>query len=203
MTEQKSIKNVLTQGRFWGALFGSLVCILLLVIALGMAQRQRRKAQVLGVTEILHEPGELTETINPPEWKRVSASSEADLAGGDYLIFTLAGEQVPEIGNEDEYYVVERSAYENFTPKTIDDLILLQLPEKTLRPLTTNSAFVELAAPWKVPAEVTGELVYQVDSWNGFAIPAGEFVDRTATVWLIPWEEKDWDRGPAPETAQR
>jgi len=190
----ENVANLLIQPQLWYGLFGASVCLLLMATAAGLARRHRLatlpttsgQADSSQAEVMLQASWPIQADTHTLEWRRLLATAEADLADGDYLIFTVSGEQVPTLGHDQDYYVVDRIAYENFAPKSLDDLILLQLPESTLKPVSDNGAFVELAAPWKVPADIPGEISYQVDSWNGFAVPAGEFVVNTATVWLLP-----------------
>ncbi len=180
--------NLSLKPQFWYGLFGVSVCSLLVLIVAGLNKRRL----VDNLSALKNEP-ELMLQANwpiqssprPLEWRRLLATAEADLSDGDYLIFTATGEQVPTIDNSQDHFVVDRIAYENFVPKSVDELVLLQLPETALKPVSENGAFVVLAAPWKVPADIPGEISYQVDSWNGFGVPAGQFVNNTATVWLL------------------
>ena len=181
---------------FWYSVFGIVVCLLLVIIAAGLSHRQSLSNNSPHASAMSLMPMNVADlessSFNPPHWQKITASSSADVLITQSLIFTLDGRPTTSLEPGQEYYQVDRWRFENFIPKTLDDLVLLQLPETTLQPLSDNAAFVVLAAPWKVPADIDGELVYQVDSWNGDDVPAGEFINGTATVWILPWEQKGW-----------
>ncbi|MBQ6449344.1 hypothetical protein IJJ08_00355 [bacterium] len=181
---------------FWYSCFGIVVCLLLVIIAAGLSHRQsltQHSSPFVASSLMPMNVADLeSSSFNPPHWQKITASSSADVLISQSLIFTTDGRPVTSLDPGQEYYQVDRWRFENFVPKTLDDLLLLQLPETTLQPLSENAAFVVLAAPWKVPADIDGELVYQVDSWNGDDVPAGEFINGTATVWILPWEQKGW-----------
>jgi len=96
-----------------------------------------------------------------PVWHKLTAESTGPV-DEQTLAFTLEGERVTRLRAGSEYYLVDRDAYEHFIPHDRNDLVKLQLPDTTLRPLGPTASFVELAASWYVPADIEGELHHRV-----------------------------------------
>ena len=128
--------------------------------------------------------------LEPPVWQQIIAEKDQRVEAAT-LAFTLEGERVTMMTAGEHYFVVDKQRFEHFVPRNQNDLVKLQLPNTTLRPLGPTAAYIEMPASWYVPENIPGELSYRVHYLTSDDVPAGTRVDGPFTIWITPEEENN------------
>jgi hypothetical protein len=120
----------------------------------------------------------------PLQWKEIVAENTIGVPA-DLLAFTLGGQPVSVYLHGESYYLVDKAAYQNFRPRNLADLVLLQFPDVPLTTVGENGAWVQAASAWFVPENIPGEFEYAVHYLSSEHAPAGSLVRGNFTVWIV------------------